>query len=683
MVLRAEDQTQDRPDARSLSLEPFFQNSLDLLCIADFEGRFRRLNPAWEETLGLSREELQTRPFLDFVHPEDRESTTVEFAKLLDGGLTVAFENRYRCADGSYRWMLWKAAADMDRELVYAAARDVTARRSAEAELRNANDAAERKIEERTKDLRAANRRLHQELRQRQEAEASLRHSMKRYQDVFDHAPIGICMTTRDGRILTANRTLEQILGYDEPGALADLNIARDVFESPDVRQVLISQIDSRGTITEAEVRWKRRDGSSVWIELSSSSIVESPVGVPSYLSFVHDIDQRKLLEGQLLQAQKMEAIGRLAGGVAHDFNNILTAVNGYAQLVEEDARLDPALRPDLREIRHAADRATDLTRQLLAFSRKQILEIRELDVGVVVAEMEGMVRRLIGEDVDLALEVETDLYSKIDRVQLEQVILNLCVNARDAMPGGGCLTIEVEKIDLDEEYCRLHDGFEPGAYARLAVTDSGVGMSPEVRARIFEPFYTTKDVQSGTGLGLSTVHGIVQQFEGRIRVYSEVGKGTAFILYLPTVPQPIGESSSVTAAAQEREESGGETILLVEDEAPVRAVSKRMLTAGGYEVITAASGEEALELARDQARRIHLAVTDVVMPGIAGPELAAALLDERPDLKVLYMSGYTEHASLRNGTIEGVVDFIHKPFSAADLRAKVRFVLDRKEEAK
>jgi len=380
--------------------------------------------------------------------------------------------------------------------------------------------------------------------------------------------------------------------------------------------------------------------------------------------------------EEQLRQSQKMDAIGQLAGGVAHDFNNLLTAICGHSELTLKRLAPDDALRRPLEQIRKSGERAAALTRQLLAFSRKQILQPKIIDLNQIVVDMNKMLQRLIGEDIDLLMGLAADLGKvKADPNQIEQILLNLSINARDAMPMGGRLTIETSNVDLSEEFSHDHVSVRPGQYVMLAVSDNGCGMDAETQAHIFEPFFTTKEVGKGTGLGLATVYGIVKQSEGTIWLYSEVGRGAAFKIYLPCAEVTAKE---VEVHADDHESSQGtETVLLVEDEEVVREMATEILLDAGYHVLEAKHGPEALILARRHSGEIHLMLTDVVMPQMSGRELAEQLTPFRPDMKVLYMSGYTDDAIVHHGVLDEGTAFIGKPFTPAALTRKVREVLD------
>jgi nitrogen-specific signal transduction histidine kinase/ActR/RegA family two-component response regulator len=406
--------------------------------------------------------------------------------------------------------------------------------------------------------------------------------------------------------------------------------------------------------------------------------------GRPKYfIGVIEDISGRKQAEAalkrseeQLRQSQKLEAIGRLAGGLAHDFNNILTAITGYSDLVlRRLGSVDP-LRRSVEEIRRAAERAASLTHQLLAFSRKQMMQVKVLDLNAVVAEMESFLRRLIGEDIQLVTSLDPDLRRvKADPGQIEQVIMNLVVNARDAMPQGGRLRIETKDVSLSEPYLDDAGSVESGDYVVLSIADTGIGMNSEIKQKIFEPFFTTKEEGKGTGLGLAMVYGIVKQSGGSIRVHSEAGAGTTFMVYLPAVEEFVKAQSN---GSRHIEAPGGtETVLLVEDEDMVRELVVEVLETEGYTVFSARRGAEALRLCAEQIMPINLLITDVVMPEMSGRELAEHLTARHPEIKVLFISGYTDDAIFRHGVQESNVAFLQKPFTTSELAAKVRSVLD------
>jgi len=424
------------------------------------------------------------------------------------------------------------------------------------------------------------------------------------------------------------------------------------------------------------QYRIHRSDGTLRWLDDEMVPVVDATGAVVRLDGIARDVTEFKKLEQQFRQAQKMEAIGRLAGGIAHDFNNVLTAISGYTELVLASLGADAPQRGDLEEVRTAAKHAAGLTSQLLAFSRQQVLEPTVLALNAVVAGMDKMLRRILGEDVELATALATDLgHTKADAGQIEQVVLNLAVNARDAMPDGGKLTIETANAELDQAYAREHATVVPGHYVMLAVSDTGMGMDAETKANIFEPFFTTKEAGKGTGLGLATVHGIVEQSGGNVWVYSEPGQGTTFKIYLPRVDEPVAVPASLAAPTGPLE--GTETILVVEDNGSIRRLVCTVLRAHGYTVLEAPEPAEALALLARQAHPIALLVTDVVMPGMSGPELARRLHATRPGLPVLYTSGYTDDAVVKHGALEPGVAFLQKPFMPSSLLRKVRAVID------
>jgi PAS domain S-box-containing protein len=497
------------------------------------------------------------------------------------------------------------------------------------------------------------------DLTERRHAEAERRRSESRYRELFESAPVGIYQTTRDGQFLTVNPALARILGYDSAAELQRKNI-REVYLDPAERETLIAQYGPHGAAADIEVFWKRRDGTPIRIQLNARAVADNPM---YFEGFVHDVTERAQLEDQLRQSQKMEAVGRLAGGIAHDFNNILTAITGYSELLLRELTPEDTRREDVQEIRAAADRAATLTRQLLAFSRKQVLQPQALDLNTIIANLERLLARLIGEHIQLSAILDPGVGRiNADPGQIEQVVVNLAVNARDAMPQGGQLTIETRAAQLPA-----------GPHVILSVTDTGVGMDAETQAHIFEPFFTTKAPGKGTGLGLATVYGIVKQSGGDIQVTSAPGRGTAFKIQLPCVSPGV---QAAVASAEPPPERGTETVLLVEDDPAVRTLSVQVLKRLGYDVLEAAGGAHALELCDRHPATIHLLLTDVVMPEVGGREVAEEVTRRRPGIKVLYMSGYTDDAIVHHGVLERGLHYLQKPFTPAGLAQKIREVL-------
>ena len=505
--------------------------------------------------------------------------------------------------------------------------------------------------------------------------EEALRRSEARYRSLVESAVYGICRTTLDGRFLDVNPAIVSMLGYERAEQLLALDPKHDLFLYPEEQGRLARECARRGRLDNFEMQWKRKDKSAITVRLSGRAVtsVEEPQHILELIA--EDVSEKRVLEDQFRQAQKMEAVGRLAGGVAHDFNNLLMVISGYTEVLLEKLENGGTLHSKAAAIQQASDRATTLTRQLLAFSRKQLLELKVVDVNTIVSDMERLLRPLIGENIQLTTKLGAGLgRTRADAGQLEQVIMNLVVNAKDAMPEGGKIIIRTANTELDDTYRREHAYIQPGPYVMLSVSDSGCGMDQQTLSRIFEPFFTTKEKGKGTGLGLSTVYGIVKQSGGYIFAQSEPGHGTTFRIYLPRVDDRAEVASTVRSP--ETATCGTETILLVEDEESVRQLVKETLESRGYTVIEAGDGEAALQLALSRPEAIHLMITDVVMPGISGHELAQQLAKTHPSTKVLFLSGYTEDAVANPGALEHEGAFLQKPFTLQNLARKVREVL-------
>jgi PAS domain S-box-containing protein len=509
--------------------------------------------------------------------------------------------------------------------------------------------------------------------RARAETEIKYRMLIEQVAAISYIAEIGV-----HGQWLYVSPQVESIFGYSAEEWLANSTDWMRYIPLEDHPTINAAEESSaRGEPFQAEYRFTRKDGKTIWVS-DNAVVVCGSDSHPVMEGLIVDITERKLLENQLLQAGKMEAVGRLAGGVAHDFNNLLTIIKGYVEMAMQRCLDRPELHSDIRRIEDAADRAVTLVRQLLAFSRKQVLRPKILDLNAIVVNLDHLLRRLMSENIEMKTFVSKDVGTvKADPGQIEQVIMNLVVNARDALIDGGRILIETTNVDLDATYTRDHAVVRPGPYVLLAVTDTGIGMTAETVAHIFEPFYTTKESGRGTGLGLSTVYGIVKQSGGYVWVYSELGKGTTFKVYLPRVKDAVQDlSAPETLVSTARK--GHETILLVEDEPAVRELARMVLSGRGYTVIEALTPEDAERLAANNAAEIHLLLTDVVMPGISGRELAKRLTGRYPNLRVLYMSGYTYNVIAQNGTLEEGIFFLQKPFTPQALTQKVREALDR-----
>jgi len=515
--------------------------------------------------------------------------------------------------------------------------------------------------------------------------QTALIESERAHRSTFEAGPIAVAHIASNGRTIRANRRYCELVGYPEH-ELRDLDVVSLTLPDARVQNQAARAEMVAGTLARyvCETRYRRRDGSEVWVSLNTT-MHRDVSGRPLYfIDALEDItprkraeEQRTELEEQLRQVHKMEAVGRLAGGIAHDFNNLLTAILGYAGLLLDELPPEDPARRDIEEIQKAGQTAASLTGQLLAFSRRQMLQPQIVNLNTIVTNMKLLLRRLIGEHIELVTSLASPLASvSADQSQIEQVIMNLAVNARDAMPQGGRLTIETATLELDAAFVAAHRGATAGAHVMLAIHDTGTGIDADVMTHLFEPFYSTKERGKGTGLGLATVYGIVKQSQGYIAVDTELGHGSRFRVYLPATDAARTEApADVDVPASNR---GTETVLLVEDQPEVRTITRETLARNGYAVVEAANGDEALEWLRRTDRRIDLLLTDVIMPGMGGRELASAVTARQHDVRVLYMSGYADDAIADQGVLEPGLDFIQKPFMSDNLLRRVREVLDR-----
>ena len=513
------------------------------------------------------------------------------------------------------------------------------------------------------------------DISERRRTEEALRQSEEKYREFMENAKHGIFQSSPDGQLLYVNPALVSLLGYASKEELQSRNLATDIYETANDRLTVLDSYRSDDRLDGVEINWKRKDGRVVVVRSSGRRMRSKDGRVSHYDSIVEDVTERRSLEDQLRQAQKIEAVGRLAGGIAHDFNNILGVILGYADLLLEQFDDAQTEYHRLLAIKNAATRAASLTRQLLAFSRKQVLEVRVIDLNTTVTETARMLLRLLGEDIQLKTKLTTEpAVTKADPTQIEQVIMNLAVNSRDAMPTGGTLMIETVRVAVTEGYADHHVPISPGQYVMLEISDTGEGMSEEVKKRIFEPYFTTKGKDKGTGLGLATVYGIVKQSGGFIWVYSELGHGTTFKIYLPEVCEPVEHIEKPMTLPPMP--GGSETILLVEDSDALRELNHELLQNMGYTILEAQDGRSAISVAERHAGPIHLLLTDVVMPGMSGKALAEELTHSWPAIKVLYVSGYTDNIVLEQTLIDPGVSYLQKPCTRDMLARKVRDVL-------
>jgi PAS domain S-box-containing protein len=617
----------------------FWNLSLDLLSISDFRGYVRRVNPAAERILGYSEEELRARRYLDLIHPDDTERVSAEIANL--GNVdhdTSGFELRFRCKDGSYRTLLCSAKSNPDERLIYTVAKDIT------------------------------------EWKRAEEAE--------RLAAIVESSDDAIISTALDGTIRSWNPGAERLYGYSAD-EMEGQSIAKLV-PSDRLNEVEhnLSMVVRARSITEYHTVRVGKEGRHIDVSLSVSpmrdeqGLVTGASGIHRDISdLMHAQREKDALEAELDAAHRLESIGQLAGGVAHDFNNVLAVIMNYARFVADEVPHGSRAHHDVEEIKRAADRAARLTHQLLIFGRRDVVVPEVLSVNAVVSGLDDLLQSATGEHVDLVTRLARDLWAvRADAGKIEQVLINLVVNSRDAMPDGGTLTIETANIEVDEKFARVHADAAPGRYVRLTVVDSGIGMEDRVAERAFEPFFTTKPKGEGTGLGLATVYGIVKQANGIIDLDSHIGRGTTVEIYLPATsvraPRAGQDMERVSASGT------GETVLVVEDETAVRKMAERILGSSGYSVLSAGSGNEALDICARAEQEIDLLLTDVIMPEMLGPDLANRITGTRAGLRVLYMSGYGNEAVGQLPLVDGA-GFIEKPFSAEDLLNGVRGVLD------
>jgi PAS domain S-box-containing protein len=516
----------------------------------------------------------------------------------------------------------------------------------------------------------------YEDITERKRAEEALRKSEERYRRYFEQNLAGYCVTNVEGEFLICNPAFLAMFGFRSMDEAAQVNV-NSLYPSKEAREEFLDMLRTKKHADLHEMERRRPDGSPIHIVENAVGVFDEQGRLTEIHSYLMDDTKRWKIEQQFIQAQKMEAVGRLTAGIAHDFNNMLSVISGFSDLLLEQTGREDSRHRSIEQIRKAGNRAAALTRQLLAFSRQQVLEPKVVDLNEVVSGSANLISRVIGEDISLNVVLSPSPCAvKVDMTQIEQVIMNLVVNARDAMPNVGQLTIETKRVTLDEEYAARHHPMTPGAYAMLTVSDTGTGMDAATRARIFEPFFTTKELGKGTGLGLATVYGIVKQSGGHIWVYSELGLGTTFKVYLPLLEKAARAEEAREPFPQAK--LWTETILVVEDEAPVREVIRQMLNEVGYTVLEAGGPEEARKIVEMQEKPIALLLTDVVLPGANGRLLADELVALRPVMKVLYMSGYTDDMVIHRGGLHPGLAFIQKPFSREALTTKIREILDQ-----
>ena len=622
------------------------ENAADMIAVVDMEGKRLYNSLSYEKALGYSPEELQSSSSFEQIHPDDRERVKKATEDARRSGIGSTLEYRLRHKNGS--WLVLESTSSV---------------------IRNSDGEPEKLVI------------VNRDVTERKRAEEALRRSEAGFRSVVEDAPYGIYRASTSGRFLQVNPALQKMLGYQLVEELLRRDLASEIFRHAGEYQRLTEVLTGTEEVKDIELEWKRQDGTPITVRCSGRRINDEN-GAPAYFEvFAEDVTEKRILEKQLRMAQKMEAIGRLSGGIAHDFNNLLGVIIGYSRVLNKALTTNAALREHAVEIEKAGQRAASLTKQLLAFSRQQVLTPAVLNLNTLASDMEKMLPRLLGEDIEVSLLLDPELGDvKADQSQVEQVIMNLAVNARDAMPMGGKLKIQTSNVELDQAYTWNHPGSKVGSYVLLAVTDTGTGMDAGTLTHIFEPFFTTKERGKGTGLGLATVYGVVKQSNGYIWVDSAPGKGASFQIYLPRhVGQPAVDEQIIDSSEKLR---GTETILLVEDAEPLRKLAQAFLEAGGFRVLSAESGESALEVMASFGGTFDLLLTDVVMPGINGRVLAEQMLPRQPGMRVLYMSGYTDSFIAGHGVLDPGTHLLHKPFTEEILIRKVREVLDGGKKA-
>ncbi len=652
----------------------------DAMIVVNSRGRIVLVNIQTEKLFGYQRDELLNKPLEILIPPRFRQQHDGKreqfFGHPKARSMGSAGDLMALRKDGS------EFPADIslspveteDGIVVLSSVRDVTERKKHEELSRRHADLQAQMAEE--KSHHAAAKRELEIVAERNRVAEALRRSEARLRHLADSNIIGISTGDLNGKIVDANEAFSSMLGFTREELLSS-HVRWDTLTPPEYREadrLVLERLMTTGVAPPFEKQFFRRDGSRVSVLIGIVTLVAES-GETEATTFVLDISEQKKLERQLRQAQKMEAVGQLAGGIAHDFNNLLGVIIGYSEILELKLGPDDPLRSKADQIKEAGKRAAALTRQLLAFSRKQVLEPKVLDLNTIVADTLGMLQRLIGEDIELVADVARELGRvKADRGQIEQVIMNLAVNARDAMPCGGKLTISTANVQIDAAFRRQHPGAVVGPCVMMSVTDTGCGMDEETQSHVFEPFFTTKAEGKGTGLGLATVYGVVKQTNGYISVDSVVGQGTSFNVYLPRIEEAMAAMTSSKDSSEAAR--GSETILLVEDAKTLRDLARELLEANGYTVLDAANGPDAIRIAEEYHSPIHILLTDVVMPGMDGRALADRITRICTGIKVVYMSGYTDDFIVHLGVLDSGVTLIQKPFTREDLLGKVREIL-------
>ena len=621
------------------------ENAADMIAVVDMNGKRIYNSLSYQRVLGYSPEELQSYSAFEQIHPEDRERVQKAAEEARRSGVGETLEYRFRHKNGA--WLVLESTSSV---------------------IRDAKGEPEKLVI------------VNRDVSERKKAEELLRRLETGFRSVVEDAPYGIYRANTSGRFLQVNPALQKMLGYDSTEELLRRDLPSEIFLHSDEYKRLTELLARTEEVKDLEMEWKRKDGTPITVHCSGRRVNDENGALAYFEAFAEDVTEKRILERQLRMAQKMEAIGRLSGGIAHDFNNLLGVIIGYSRVLKRELAGNKILSEHALEIEKAGQRAASLTKQLLAFSRQQVLTPAILNLNTLVSDMEKMLPQLLGEDIKVTLMLDPKLGNvKADLSQIEQVIMNLAVNARDAMPLGGELKINTANVELDQAYVWSHPGSKVGSYVLMEVADTGTGMDAATLTHIFEPFFTTKELGKGTGLGLATVYGIVKQSNGYIGLDSILGKGTAFKIYLPrhagqATPDELKPDSTDLVR-------GSETILLVEDSEPLRKLAQAFLESSGFRVFSGENGEDALEVAKRFDGTFDLLLTDVIMPGMNGRVLAERLLPLQAGMKVLYMSGYSDSFIAGHGVLDPGTHLLHKPFTEEVFLRKVREVLDGGEK--
>ncbi len=611
--------------------------------MSDSGVNFIQVNKAFCDMTGYTEQELCSMNLKSISHPEDYQSCMKHIRELLSGKTNnFIIEKRFLTKSGDPVWVRSSVSAVRDK-------------------LGNVSNLIG----------------LFEDISERKRAEECLQTSEAKYRSIFEETKDVIFISTPEGEFADINPAGLELLGYSTLEELKKIDIPNDLYENAQDRVLFQQLIEQQGYVKDFEEHFKKANGQHIAVRITAAAIRDEKGKVINYRGIMRDVTLEKTLEHQIMQAQKMEAVGQLAGGIAHDFNNILSAIIGYGHLVLMQIQEDSPLRPYVEQILDSSERAATLTQNLLAFSRKQIVNLQPCRVNEIIKKATPVLTKLIREDIELKLELsEEDSTVIVDRLQIEQVLMNLVTNARDAMSAGGILTISTQKMDMDATFMEVHGYGEIGKYAIISVEDTGVGLDEMTKTRIFEPFFTTKEMGRGTGLGLAMVYGAVKQNNGFINVYSEVGKGTTFRIYLPEVTVTVERKKDVDIQSPL---GGAETILLVEDDQALRKLAGTLLDKYGYTVIEAIDGDDALARFNAYKKRIDLLITDVVIPKRSGIEVFETIRMLHPEIKVLFLSGYSKDIIQKKGILDTGANFLQKPVSPNTLLAKVREILNRK----